>query len=67
MNNVIRFLKAEIERELNRLIEYETNNSGDYAYIEEIKEGIHEFRSAICVLKYFTVEELLDELLKRKK
>ena len=71
MKKIIWILKEQIKREVELLTRYATTEEGEqsplhFEHIGEIKQDIQDLRGAIAILKYFTVEELLDELLKRK-
>jgi len=66
MEKAIGVLQTEINEKVDRLIEYESKNSYDTEYIAECKESIQKLRRAVVVLKYFSVDDVIKELLKKE-
>ncbi|KKL13037.1 hypothetical protein LCGC14_2529810 [marine sediment metagenome] len=72
MKKAINVLQERINdrlESLERLIAQpeENQSSLHYEHIIEDKDEIQEYRRAIAVLKYFNMEDVLEELLKRSK
>ncbi len=63
----IKTLEDRISEKIGCIESYITANSNDYEHIEDMKIDVLEIRKSIAILKVFSMNDLIEDLLKNKK